>query len=118
MAGIKATCEHCGDVELRTREVTVRRCLETDDSTYRFSCPTCGMTTVKNIAKRTFDLLITAGVAEEKAWSLPSSLDDLHVGDVIDHDDLLAFHDAMKNDDILASAMDRMVAEFPISGSS
>jgi len=115
MAGIKATCERCGDVELRISEVTVRRCIETDDGSYRFSCPTCAITTIKSIARRTVDLLIAAGVDEE-AWSLPSSLGDLHVGNVIDHDDLLAFHDAMKDESVLASAMDALVAEFPTLG--
>jgi hypothetical protein len=61
---------------------------------------------VKPAEARTIDLLIASGVSFE-TWSLPAELREIHVGEPINHDDLLDFHDLLQ-DDIRLS---RIVAE-------
>ena len=47
MALIRATCSDCGDVELRSRDLRVRTCQDTDEATYLFRCPVCRMIEVR-----------------------------------------------------------------------
>ena len=106
---IRASCNECGDVELTTRDVHVRVCLHTDDSTYIFRCPSCQVPVVKPAEQRIVDLLVASGVSLE-TWTLPAELFEPRSGDPIDHDDLIDFHRLLSDDgwfDRLASLVDR-----------
>lgn len=107
MATIRASCAECGDVQLTTRDVTVRMCVSTDEGEYQFECPTCASLVVRHAEQRTIDLLLAAGV-ELMTWSLPAELFETRTGDVITHDDLIDFH-AMLEDD---GALERALSEF------
>ncbi len=111
MARIKATCEDCGDVELSTADVVARRCIENDLTSYRFSCPQCGVTVLKEASPRTIELLLSAGVALER-WSLPASLSEYHVGELIDHDDMIEFHDRISDEAEIERAMVGLLEDF------
>jgi len=104
MATIRASCPDCGDVELTSTDVHVRICDDDDSGTYSFRCPFCMMTVVKPAESRTIDLLIASGVSFS-TWKMPAELSESHMGDPINHDDLLDFHDLLSNDAALYQAM-------------
>lgn len=97
MATIRASCNACGDVEVTSSEVTVRVCREDNSGTYAFNCPDCEVVVVKSAEPRIVELLVTSGV-RLVTWSLPDELIEPHVGDPIDHDDLLDFHALLETD--------------------
>jgi predicted RNA-binding Zn-ribbon protein involved in translation (DUF1610 family) len=99
MATIRASCPDCGDVELTTRDVTVRVCAEDNQGSYRFRCPACQMAVVKEAEQRIVDLLVASGVHLD-VWRLPAELREPRgAGDAITHDDLLDFHALLNEDD-------------------
>ncbi len=99
MALIRATCSDCGDVELRSRDLRVRTCENTDDSTYLFRCPVCRMIEVRPAEAHVVDVLVAAGVDCE-TWRMPAELGERKAGlDVISHDDVLDFHDLLNTPD-------------------
>jgi uncharacterized Zn finger protein len=105
MATIRASCDHCGDVELTTADVAVRVCNEDNQGSYSFQCPTCGVVVVKPAEPRTVDLLVASGVSYA-TWSVPAELlEPRGIGDAISHDDLLDFHQLLEDDDRLAEAL-------------
>lgn len=107
MATIRASCSDCGDVELTTADVSVRICDDTNAGTYSFRCPHCQMMVVKSAETRTIDLLVASGVAFT-TWRLPAELNETHIGEPIDHDDLLDFHDLLQDE----TALEQALAEF------
>lgn len=98
MALIRATCSECGDVELRSRDLSVRRCTDNGCSTYLFRCPRCGMMEVRPAESHVVDVLLAAGV-DRVDWQLPAELAEAHTGPAIDHDDMLDFHDLLSTSD-------------------
>jgi hypothetical protein len=98
MATIRATCVDCGDVELTTRDVRVRVCIEDNTGSYTFRCPSCLMSVVKPAEPRIVDLLVASGV-EVSTWSLPAELFEPRSGLPISHDDLLDFHQLLSRED-------------------
>jgi hypothetical protein len=109
MATIRASCSDCGDVELTTADVHVRICSDTNDGTYAFRCPHCRMTVVKAAETRTIDLLVASGV-DFTTWQLPAELNEPRVGEPINHDDLLDFHDLLGNDSALEQALSELTS--------
>jgi hypothetical protein len=97
MALIRATCSECGDVELRSRDLKVRTCVETSSSTYLFRCPVCRMTEVKGADEQIVDILAAAGVPCI-TWRLPQEIGERPAGEPISHDDVLDFHDLLGGD--------------------
>jgi len=102
MATIRASCPDCGDVELTTRDMTVRVCVEDNRGAYLFRCPSCAMAVAKAAEPRIVDLLVSSGV-EVEMWSLPLELRERPVGEPLTHDDLLAFHEILDGDDWFAT---------------
>ena len=98
MATIRASCPECGDVELTTRQMTVRVCAEDNRGSYLFRCPSCEMTVTKAAEQRIIDLLVSSGV-EVEIWKLPLELRERPVGEPFTHDDLLAFHEILEGED-------------------
>lgn len=104
MATIRASCPDCGDVELTTKDVIVRVCLDDDRGEYRFNCPVCAMVVVKPAEHRTIDLLVASGVRMD-TWTLPAELFEARSGSRIDHDDILDFHRLLDDEDAVAAAL-------------
>lgn len=97
MATIRASCGICGDVEITSREVTVRVCRDDNSGSYSFRCPGCATTVLKDAEPRIVELLVASGV-ELVTWSMPADLGEVHAGEPIDHDDLLDFHALLETD--------------------
>jgi hypothetical protein len=104
MAMIRASCPDCGDVELTTREMTVRVCVDDNRGSYLFRCPSCTMRVTKSAEPRIIDLLVSSGVVVEM-WSLPLELHERPVGEPLTHDDLLSFHEVLVQDDWFAAVL-------------
>ena len=98
MALIRATCSDCGDVELRSRDLTIRVCRQNQTSSYRFRCPVCAMIEVRAAQDHVFQALLAAGVRYVQ-WNLPAELAEPHVGEGITHDDVLDFHELLTTED-------------------
>ena len=66
MARVKATCDHCGDIELSIEAVSVRICREDHDGSYAFACGDCAVSHEKEANRRTLDLLVASGASVNK----------------------------------------------------
>ena len=92
---IRATCSDCGDVELGTRDLTVRLCEDTEAGTYVFRCPTCTSPVVRAADRPTIDLLVSSGCRLE-LWTTPAELKERRPSGVpFTHDDLIDFHEIL-----------------------
>jgi hypothetical protein len=91
MAIIRASCPDCGDVELTSRDVTVRVNSVTNEGSYAFQCPECQLAVSKAAEPRIIDLLVSSGV-ELYVWKMPAELLEERAGPPINYDDLLTFH--------------------------
>ncbi|MEO8697040.1 MAG: hypothetical protein ABI658_26260 [Acidimicrobiales bacterium] len=93
---VRASCPDCGDIEVHCDDVTVRRCVETRHHSYRFRCPICAMTSVKDAGMGAVTLLLRAGVPVEH-WNLPLEFAERPAqGEAINHDDLIDIHQALE----------------------
>ena len=110
MAIIRASCPDCGDVELTSRDVTVRVNSTTNEGTYAFQCPECQLAVCKSAEPRIIDLLVSSGV-ELYVWTVPAELYEEHLGAPLNYDDLLTFHYEIQQegwfDKVVASAKNR-----------
>jgi predicted RNA-binding Zn-ribbon protein involved in translation (DUF1610 family) len=107
MATIRAACPTCGDVKLRSRDLTVRVCADTDAGMYSFACPRCGASVARDASPRILALLVSAGVRTE-VWHPPAELAEHPDGPPFTADDLLDFHLLLAKDgwfDRLAEAV-------------
>lgn len=94
-AGVRATCNLCGDISLTIDDVTLRVLVGQEGAPYghqyRFRCSLCGGINVKGTSLYVVNLLLSAGVKRE-TWQLPLEMlerpkDDapgLSLDDVID----------------------------------
>jgi predicted RNA-binding Zn-ribbon protein involved in translation (DUF1610 family) len=97
MAIIRASCPDCGDVELTSRDVTVRVNSATNEGSYAFQCPECQLAVSKAAESRIIDLLVSSGV-ELFVWTMPAELLEERTGPAISYDDLLQFHYLLQKD--------------------
>lgn len=98
MATIRASCPDCGDVELTTRDVSVRVCAADNHGSYAFRCPHCQLAVSKDAPARIVDLLVSSGVPMTM-WELPAELGEQpEDGPTISHDDILDFHALLETD--------------------
>ena len=94
---IKADCPECGVVRLRTRDITVRVCTDTEAGAYSFRCGQCGAAVSHPAEPDVCDLLVRAG-CEHVRWRLPSELGERRSGPSFTADDLLDFHLLLRGD--------------------
>ena len=93
---VRAACPDCGDIEVHCDDVTVRRCVETRQHSYRFRCPICSMAAVKDAGSGVVTLLLRAGVPIEH-WNLPLEFAERpEEGEAINHDDLIDIRRALE----------------------
>ena len=97
MTTIRANCPHCGDVQLRAHDLTVRVAPSSEHGSYTFTCPNCARAVAKDASKRIVDLLISTGV-DVIVSKPPAELTEVHVGPAINADDILDFHIMLQND--------------------
>lgn len=97
MALIRTTCEDCGDVELRSRDLQIRVCNDTGDSTYVFCCPVCKIVRILPGNEQVTEILWQAGV-ECIYWNLPAELKERPIGgQAISVDDIIDFHNLISD---------------------
>lgn len=88
------SCTDCGKVKLTDKDITVRVCTDNNQRSYTFCCPECHMRVAKPATWHDMELLI-AGGCRLKRWTLPKELEEHKLGEPINHNDLLDFHDEM-----------------------
>ena len=91
MTTIRANCPHCGDVQLRVTDLTIRIATGIEHGSYTFSCPSCSRAVAKDASKRIIDLLMSTGV-DVQVYKAPAELSETKIGPVINADDILDFH--------------------------
>jgi len=84
-------------VRLRSRDLTVRVCADSDSGTYTFDCPRCGDVVARDASPRILALLVTAGVHAE-VWYQPAEILERPDGPPLTADDLLDFHLLLNED--------------------
>jgi len=113
MTRIRATCPHCGEVDLRPDDVSLHivRSPGDDDtevregSAYRFECPSCETVIEKPADARIARLLTTGGVtvevedADAQIVALPEHPELPNGGPNFSLNDLIDFHFLLERDD-------------------
>ncbi|MDQ3985690.1 MAG: hypothetical protein M3280_04250 [Actinomycetota bacterium] len=97
MTTIKATCPECGEVDLTADDILLRIGASKAVNTYAFSCPDCGEFIEKNADDRVVRLLLSGGVVPVPVH-VPAEALEARNGPVINHDDILDFHQLLKSD--------------------
>lgn len=95
---IRATCPSCGDVDLVISQIHAQLCVTDNRGSYSFSCPGCSSAVSKSAEPGVVDLLVSAGV-DLTVWERPSDADEVREHPVFTWDDVLAFHEALEQDD-------------------
>jgi predicted RNA-binding Zn-ribbon protein involved in translation (DUF1610 family) len=106
---VRATCPTCGDVELTVDQLAAIVCATTNEGSYAFQCPDCQLAVVKSAEAHVVELLASAGV-RLSVFELPAEMEEPHLGQPLSHDDLLAFHDRLQQDDWFAE-VEALVAQ-------
>ena len=94
MAFIRATCNDCGDVELRSPDLHIRLCKDTGQATYHFRCPTCHMVEIRTAEPDVVEVLKSAGV-DLSVWKLPEEMRERPSASepAITYDQVIDFHE-------------------------
>lgn len=105
MPGIGLKCLSCGEIEVERSRIRMRVCKDDMSALCYFVCPVCGCDRIQRPPNaRSIELLTRAGVSTTY-WSLPEELFEEKSGEVIDHDDLLDFHEEIMDPDHFESAV-------------
>lgn len=102
---VRATCPHCGDVELGVEEVTALVCTSTGGASYSFLCPVCERIVAKPTDQSVLDILVASG-AQLRRWRMPLELEEAHSGPTLAEADLAALRRELADD----SWIDRVTA--------
>jgi predicted nucleic-acid-binding Zn-ribbon protein len=100
---IKASCPHCGDVELVPAQVSLVICTVPHWSYYTFSCARCQHEVHKSAEPDVVQLLLSGGVRAE-TWVVPAEVLETHDGPPLGYDDVLDFALWLDTADLLAAA--------------
>jgi hypothetical protein len=92
------TCPDCGDAELTVEDMTVWICLDDQQGSYTFTCPSCNLTVHKEAEPRIVNILIAHGV-RRTPWSRHPDVGERPTGPAFTFGDLLDFADLLADDD-------------------
>lgn len=84
----------------------VRVCLDDQRASYLFRCPTCDLPISRLVGNNLVEQLAASG-SPVSLWHLPAELGEMHDGDVFTCDDLLDFHQLLRDD----AWLDMLIAE-------
>jgi hypothetical protein len=87
---IKASCPTCGEVELTSKDITLRVCSHAPRSYYSFICPKCRDEVRKPADDHIISLLMSGGVRAQ-VWEVPAEALEAKNGPALNYDDLLDF---------------------------
>lgn len=97
MTTIKATCPHCGEVDLTADDIVLRIGAAPASNTYGFTCPVCTEYVEKTADERVIRLLLSGGVLPVPVH-IPAEALEAHQGPPLTYDDLLTFHEILQSD--------------------
>jgi hypothetical protein len=85
-------CPDCGNVKVAPTEVTMRHCLDDDQWSYWFICPSCHLRAAARTDRSDAVLdALSLGSALDP-WRLPAELAEQHDGPALTTDDLEELH--------------------------
>jgi len=92
---VRASCPFCGEVEVRSTEVTVLARLEAMQNAYAFGCPTCSSWILKEADPSVVTLLLRSGAQVARS---PQPLDGRAKPSLppINHQDLMDFREMLE----------------------
>jgi predicted RNA-binding Zn-ribbon protein involved in translation (DUF1610 family) len=93
-------CPECGEGRIDPVAVTVRARIESDDWSYRFTCPTCGRRTVASTSREAALEAVEAGASLE-TWRWSPGGGSTHDGPPLSLTDLLELRVALSEPDWL-----------------
>ena len=88
---IVVECPDCGESRVRPEQVTVRRCVDSGQGSYRFACPTCRLLTVGDSQMSALMRAVDAGAGFE-SWTMPSELNERPDGPLFTLADVFELH--------------------------
>ncbi len=102
MTTIKASCPTCGEVELTSKDISLRVCNHAPLSYYAFGCPKCSDEVRKPADDHVISLLMSGGV-QAQVWEVPAEALEPKAGPLLTYDDLLDFVLHLSQQDTLAA---------------
>lgn len=104
----------CGQVQLRSPDITLRVCNYAPLSDYSFRCPSCGDVVRKPADDHVVSLLMSGGVRAQ-IWEVPAEVLEPKAGPAISYDDLLDFAFELRRPDLLGEILgaDRQPSDTP-----
>ena len=88
---LRVSCLGCGHVRVSPSDVTIRSCVNTDEWSYWFRCPSCHIRTSATTGRRAALDAIGAGSALV-TWTVPAEVNERPDGPPITLVDLLELH--------------------------
>jgi hypothetical protein len=86
---IVVKCQDCDEIRVGASKVTLRRCVDNDSWSYRFTCPKCRRLSVSPTHERVAIDAIAAGSGFEN-WNLPTNLTSRPSGPPFTKHDVIA----------------------------
>lgn len=85
-------CPDCGRVKVTPGEITMRHCVDDDQWSYWFVCPSCHLRAAARTDRPSavLDALYFGSALE--TWHFPAELDEHHDGPALTSDDLRELH--------------------------
>lgn len=94
---VQDACDRgCGIVKFGFDDITVRVCVDTNEASYFYRCPECGMVVSRAVHRYLRELLINSGV-KVVPWFLPEDLFEQHNGPPLVLDDLIDLHQELES---------------------
>ena len=91
-------CPDCVEARLEPGDVTLRRCVDDESWSYRFTCKVCHRPAVSTTGAQAARDTIAAGCPLE-SWSLPAERLELFDGPVLTLADLFELHEVLLRPD-------------------
>ncbi len=96
MSTIRTPCEVCGVVLVAADDMVVSVAATNNFGFYEFECPQCDTRQRHKTGIETVSLLVQHG-CPMLADSVPAESREVHEGDPITHDDLIDFHELIRD---------------------
>lgn len=77
MTTIKTTCSRCGDIHLTPSDLALELSANSDEGTYRFTCPVCEDSQRRPANSRVVSVLLATGVSYSIVNDSPITEDEI-----------------------------------------
>lgn len=92
---VRVVCDDCGEVSIPIKELHVRFCLDTSETTLWFMCPACNRRAFSVVHPSKRAMLLSHPAIQPECWMLPEEIFENHSGPPIGWDDIVDLHHAL-----------------------